>query len=382
MEIAKTQVQFLSFADRLSNSYTEAWKANGRKVLGYYCTDLPEQIIHAAGMLPFRMRGTGNRDFMLSDAILSRFNCTYVRSTLNLALGNHYNFLDGLVVGNTCDHIRRMYDIFGKKLQFNPRFFLSLPHVFSDEGKAWVRKELEQFMLQLSQEFKCEISPKDLRQSLEVYRKNAQLMKQVHDLRQSNEPKLNGSDFIRIAIANSSVRKEYANEQLTQLVPMLKENPPIKKVRARLMVIGSFVDNPDFLEVLEHVGGIVVADSLCLGARSFWDEDLWNKEYNLPEDPIDELVKRCYERSLCPRMVGGHERRLNFIQSQIKNAHIDGVIFERIEFCDLHGCSNMLLQHALEDSAIPTLSLDREYFLGDTGRFKTRVEAFLEKIGR
>ncbi len=379
---AISQNKFLTFANQLANPHVDTWKANGGKVLGFYCTDMPEQIIHAAGMLPFRLRGTGNRDFMLSDSILSRFNCTFMRSTLNLAMGKQYGFLDGLVVGNTCDHIRRMYDIWGKKLKFNPRFFLSFPHVFSNEGKGWVRQELEQFIQQLSQAFKCEISSKDLLQALEVYRRNAQLMKQVHDLRQLETPKLSGSDFIRIAIANSSVRKDHANEQLTQLLPLLKENPPIKKVRARLMVVGSFVDNPDFIDVLEHAGGVVVADSLCLGARSYWDEDLWNEKYTMAGDPIDELVKRCYERTLCPRMMGGHSGRLSFIQTETKRARVDGIILERIEFCDLHGCSNMLLQHALEDSGIPTLSLDREYFLGDTGRFKTRVEAFLEKIGR
>ncbi len=382
MELDKSQAQFLTLADQLTNKHVDDWKANGGKVLGYYCTDLPEQIIHAAGMLPFRMRGTGNRDFMLSDAILSRFNCTYVRSTLNLALGKQYGFLDGLVVGNTCDHIRRMYDIWGKKLKFEPRFFLSFPHVFSEDGKAWVRAELEQFMNQLTKTYNVKIIQDGLVNALKVYRTNARLMKQVHDLRQLDTPQLSGSDFIRIALANSAVRKDYANEQITELLPVLQENPPIKKVRARLMVVGSFVDNPDFIEIMEHAGGVVVADSLCLGARSFWDEDLWNEKYTFNGDPLDEIVKRCYERSLCPRMMGGHEGRLNFIQSEMKHARVDGVILERIEFCDLHGCSNMLLQHSLEDSGVPTLSLDREYFLGDTGRFKTRVEAFLEKIGR
>jgi benzoyl-CoA reductase subunit C len=375
------KAEFLDFARELQNSHVAAWKAKGGKVVGFYCSDMPEQVIHAAGMLPFRMRGTGNSDYTLSDAILSRFNCTFVRSALNLAMGGRYAFLDGLVVGNTCDHIRRMYDIFGKKLAFEPRFFLSFPHVFSDEGRAWVRAEIELFVQHLSKAYGVPVTTEALKDALAVYRENARLMKKVYELRQLDEPRINGTDYIRIAVANSSVRKDYANEQLNNLLPAIEAEPPFTKARARLMVAGSFVDNPDFIEVLEHAGGIVVADSLCLGARSYWDGDAAKGDRAAPADPLDELVTRCYDRSLCPRMMGGHAGRLKYIQDQIREAHVDGVILERIEFCDLHGCSNMMLQHVLEDAGVPVLSLDREYSLGDTGRFKTRVEAFLEKIG-
>lgn len=65
---------------------------------------------------------------------------------------------------------------------------------------------------------------------------------------------------------------------------------------------------------------------------------------------------------------------------QIQAANIDGVIAAYIEFCDLHGCQNMILEHELEKIDIPILSLDRDYFLGDVGRFKTRAEAFVEQI--
>ncbi|MBN2151506.1 MAG: 2-hydroxyacyl-CoA dehydratase [Candidatus Lokiarchaeota archaeon] len=376
------QAEFIDFAKELQNPHVAAWKAKGGRVVGFYCTDMPEQVIHAAGMLPFRMRGTGNKDYTLSDAILSRFNCTFVRSALNLAMGGRYAFLDGLVVGNTCDHIRRMYDVFGRKLAFEPRFFLSFPHVFTDEGRAWVKDEIERFVQQLSKAYGVSITPEALRDALAVYRENARLLEKIQALRQQDEPRISGTDFIRIAVANGSVRKDFANEQIRKLLPAIEAQQAFRKVRARLMVAGSFVDNPDFIEVLEHAGALVVADSLCIGERSFWDPGA-REGGNAPPpaDPLDELVRLCYERSLCPRIMGGHAGRLQFVQDQIRDARVDGVVLERIEFCDLHGCSNMMLQHVLEDEGVPVLSLDREYSLGDTGRFKTRVEAFLEKIG-
>ena len=64
----------------------------------------------------------------------------------------------------------------------------------------------------------------------------------------------------------------------------------------------------------------------------------------------------------------------------IKTAKIDGVIATRIEFCDLHGCQNMIYEQELKEINVPMLSLDRDYFIGDIGRFKTRAEAFIEQI--
>ena len=95
---------------------------------------------------------------------------------------------------------------------------------------------------------------------------------------------------------------------------------------------------------------------------------------------MENITKRYYEKVSCPRMMDDHDRRFEFLTDQIKAAKIDGVIATRIEFCDLHGCQNMLYEHELEKINVPILSLDRDYFLGDVGRFKTRCEAFIEQI--
>ena len=37
------------------NPAVAAWKENGGKVAGYFCTHVPTEVIMAAGLLPFRM---------------------------------------------------------------------------------------------------------------------------------------------------------------------------------------------------------------------------------------------------------------------------------------------------------------------------------------
>jgi benzoyl-CoA reductase/2-hydroxyglutaryl-CoA dehydratase subunit BcrC/BadD/HgdB len=79
-------------------------------------------------------------------------------------------------------------------------------------------------------------------------------------------------------------------------------------------------------------------------------------------------------------MMDDHLRRLEFLKAEIKKAKIEGVILQRINNCDLHGCDNMLFTHELKDLDIPVLNIDREFFQADTTRLQTRIEAFLEML--
>jgi len=125
------------------------------------------------------------------------------------------------------------------------------------------------------------------------------------------------------------------------------------------------------------LGAVVVTDTLCFGTRYFWDLT------DETGDAFDALVERYYNHAPCPRMAGQYKRRLAFVKEQIERARIDGAILEHIKFCDLHGTDNALLKKDLEKAGIPTIELERQYGpLADAGRIRTRVQAFLERIGR
>ncbi len=370
-------LEFVKTASMLKNAYIDQWKKENRKVVGYYCSYLPEEIIHALGMLPFRIRGTTCKDTVLADAIVSRFNCSFMKATLNLTLDKQYDFLDGMVCSNSCDHIRRMIDIWKAKelprKEF-PYFFLSIPHVLTEEGLEWIKTEFKSFKEGLEKVFNSKLTDESLKNSIDVYNTNRQLLRDIYQLRSGKDPKITGTDFTKLMIANTSAPKEKCNEELTKIKGIVKERESLKDYRARLMLVGSYVDNPNFIKIFEEVGGLIVTDSLCYGTRYFWDQ------IEPSANPLLDVVRRYYHKVSCPRMMDSHPARLDFIKEQVKNAKVDGVILQRIEFCDLHGADNMLFSHDLEALDIPVLNIDREYLMSDVARFKTRVEAFIEQI--
>ena len=173
---------------------------------------------------------------------------------------------------------------------------------------------------------------------------------------------------------------ETFTNRLDFVVQSLEEAKPTEgetsNGRVRLLVAGSLMDDVDFITNVEDLGAIVVTDALCFGSKSFW---------NLTDesgDPLESLIDRYYEHPPCPRMTGAYPQRLDFLREQIERASVKGVIPQHIKFCDLHGTDNALLKRDLEKDGVPVMELERQYGpLADAGRIRTRVQAFLERIG-
>jgi benzoyl-CoA reductase subunit C len=314
-----------------------------------------------------------------------RFTCSFVRATLDMALRGIYDFLDGFAVCNSCDHSRRMFELFDLKVfnrdNFNKkveRFYVALPHIITDEGFEWFKTEIEELKKELEQKFNIpEITPAKLKNSIKIHNENRRLLREIHKLRIQSNPKLTGSEALQINMSNSSVPKEIANENLERIMEILNEREIIDvSNKKRIILVGSVVDNIDFTNLIENSGAFIASDVLCFGTRNFTDD----VELKANEDPLESISRRLYYRLSCPRMMDDHERRLKFLKDEIKRAKIEGVLLQRINNCDLHGCDNMLFSHELKELNIPILNIDREFYQADTTRLQTRIEAFLEMI--
>lgn len=156
-----------------------------------------------------------------------------------------------------------------------------------------------------------------------------------------------------------------------------KSRGPALDYRARFILMGSATDEVDLVADIEEQGGLVVTDALCYGSRSFWGRE------GESEEPLRRLAEKYLGNLFCPRMFTEYERRRDFILERARQARVDGAIITYNKFCDLHGVEAVSLRTDLEKNGIPVLVLEKDYGSpADTGRIKTRVQAFLERIGR
>jgi len=364
-----------SLAGTVGNPLLEEWKKSGRRVVGFMCLYIPEEIIYAAGMMSYRLRAPGCTDTGASDVYLSHLNCSFARSCLQLALDGTYDFLDGLVLTDSCDHVRRLYDILREAGEKRFLHFISVPHKVSQQSIDFYREDLQTFRETLMRAFDVDISDDSLRDAIDIYNETRDLLRDLYELRRAEHPPLTGAEAMSAVLPATMIPRDRYNALLRRLLEELKGREIGGDYKARLVVAGGGgCDDPAYFETMEELGGLVVADTLCLSGRYFWEP------VQRTEDPLLGLASSYLKRPSCGKMADQVADRVDFIRSMVADFNADGVVYHRLRYCDLWAGQLLYVKDQMNKSGIPMLELEREYALGATGQLRTRIQAFLERL--
>ncbi len=362
-------------SETFENRFVKKWKEEGKKVIGYSCVMTPAEIIEAAGILPYRLRALGSPHTEIADAHLSRYNCSFCRSCLQLGLDGTYDFLDGLIETNGCDHLRGMFENW-QYVKPTPFFhYLKVPHLTNDDALDYFEVEVRLYKEAIEEHFDVSITEDDLWRAIDLQELAKEKLRTVFEMREKDNPAFTGAETLSLLLLGSAMPIEMYIELMDAVIKE-RSGYGISEYRARLMLGGAASDELDLIREIENIGGLMVTDSLCYGTRAFW------APIERSDDPIRTLSDTYIKNLLCPRMYDDYPRRIEFVTSAVERAGVDGVILMHNKFCDVHGVDNVQLRMDLEKRGVPVLLLEKEYgSRADIGRIKTRVQAFLEKIG-
>lgn len=351
-------------------------RSQGKKVIGWLCTYVPEEIIHAAGALPVRITGY-SREMELEDgnAYLYINNCSFTRSCLQMGIRGEYGFLDGVVAGSTCDGVRRLFDLWHYYIKMPFHHVLTVPRKYTERAHGLYYQQVRQFKERLEEFLGVEITDEKLRQSIALFNESRTLLKRLYQFRKLDRPPISGAETMEVLNASFRMPKELFNQWLRELLDELAESDNSHQGRARLMVVGSVMNNPEFIHSIEAQGGLVVADELCTSTR------YWSDPVVLDGDkaPLEAISRRYLNNFPCARMLPSDER-FNRILELARDFRVDGVVSQIIRYCVTYAHDLPLLREKLRAHGIPTLSLDVEYGTSGSGQIQTRVQAFLEMI--
>lgn len=358
------------------NRYLEEWKHTGGRMMGYFCTYVPRELFSAAGFVPVRLRGAGSTDSSAADTYLSNRVCTFVRHATSLALAEKYDFLDGAVFLNTCDHVRRANDVWRAKTSIGFFGFLSVPRTPREALVPWYVEEVRRLQSQMEEHFGIQIRDDALREAIQLHNQVRQRLIELNEFRGSPSPRLSGEEMLIIALAAQLMPAPRFLELADSLVSCLPDASPLERpVRARVVVIGGELDEPEFLRLIESQGAAVVADNICFSARAF------SQKIPLEGDPLETLCRGYLFNIPCARMIGAFPDRYRQLEILMAKYQARGVIFQRMKFCDPWGGDAHKMLHRKKTTGLSLLVLDREYGIISTGQIKTRVQAFLEAMG-
>ena len=218
-----------------------AWKEKtGGKVVGMFCTYVPEELIYAAGMLPVRILGSHETEHETAQHILSMY-CFFCRDCLAQGLSGRYDYVDGIVISQSCMHMRQAFHSWRLHLPVEFNHYINMPHhVQSPRAADFLAGELNVFKKALEEWAGRPITDADIDRGVEICNENRRLMHEFYELRKNDPPPVSGVEAMQVVAAGQTTDKEDLNPLLAEAITALpgRSDPPAKPA-TRLMIVGS-----------------------------------------------------------------------------------------------------------------------------------------------
>lgn len=371
----------------LENPYKQlnSWKQDSkRKIIGCLPMYTPEEIIHAAGMLPMTLFGSikhGN----LADRHLLPFTCRGLRSSYDMLLKGEYENLDGVVIPLICDQMRFTSDFWDMARPFF--FFHQIGFSFriDSAGKNFFIRELTRLKMHLEEFVGKYISVEALRKSILIYNENRRLLRKISELRKARQGLVRADDMVKLITSSMMMQKEEHNRLLNDFLIKAEQSLPKLNGKIKLVLVGHPCYPPEgrILDVIEELGGIIVEDDLFIGRRYF-DADV-----HLNGDPIESLAGHFIDGMPCPiKHNPGHFMNIDrttpdyadIVIKMFKESGADGVINLGEMYCDPYDFEFPYLKQRLEKEKIPFFAIRNGAETTSLEPIRTRMEGFLEML--
>jgi len=373
-----TADSIIAFKEAISTSPAKltALSASGKKIIGYFCTYTPVEIIHAAGFLPVRITG-GYGNIEKAYQHVPDFICPYMKRALEKALIGQYDFLSGLVQGYTCDAACGMVNVWQDTLP-GLKMIHSVPFPYNNtpESNNYFKAVLSELILKLDA-IGGNFSLSELKKSLDLYHQIRSQQYRLYQQRYKGNSCFSSSDLMTIIDAGTLMPQEEYLKLLEKLPDTVLGHPekqnPDAPVSIPVLVSGSLIEKPEVIDMIEATGGKVVADDLCNGLRQILPTD------GKGEAPMDRLIHRYMNHFPCPSRsrAADRSRRLHDLLHQ---SHAKGVIFLIQKFCTPHLSDIPILSEPLKEKGFSSILIYMDETWQMEGQVKTRLEGFFEMI--
>lgn len=386
MKDLKHLIYFENLLQEVNNELVQKAQASGQLAVGSVCSLIPEVLLNLPGCFSVRLRAPRIGSMEIGTYYMTSMSCEYCRAILELAEEGGMQFLDCIVSPDACAMMNRCVEnIEHQNLCTKENFFVTYCDVPMKSDATALKHYVKQMRIHalepLSEHYGIDISDGALRKAVALHNEVCRLITQIGEFRKEENPRITGYEFHVLCAASYCCPKNLIVDMLMETLEELKTREPdeTKKFRAKVVVVGSEIDDPDMIKLIEDSGALVVADRYCFGSFPGRQQIILNDE----EDALTQICRQYLAEGQCPRYMDTAKiiERKDYVDKLAKDFHADGLIYQQIKFCDYWGYERAACSHIMPDEyGYPVLSIDRPYVVGSSGQLRTRIQAFVESI--
>ena len=390
MRDLKHLIYFEDLLQDANNALVQKASADGRLALAYNCSYIPELLLDVEGCFGVRLRAPRCTNPDLATYYMTNRSCPYSKSILERAFEGGYNFIDALLGQECCTTMNRMEQYFDYcKLIPKEKFFISfidMPLKKTEWHAGYFRRQIEQKIIEpLERVYGVDFSEEKLLAAIEQHNEVCRIISEIGDMRKLPNPPVTGYEFHVIQLVSLTCPKDLILPYLRDTLVEIKQREPEPKFpfRARVMVAGSEIDDPDFTKLLESCGAYVVADRYCFGSIPGREEIIVRPG----EDVLQAIADHYIQTNQCPRAMGPENvvARKQFLYKIAQEYGAEGIIVENMKFCEYWGYERAQAAQWMRDGfslpgTLPVCQIEKDYTNAATGQLRTRFQAFVESL--
>ncbi|OUQ76442.1 (R)-2-hydroxyglutaryl-CoA dehydratase subunit beta [Flavonifractor sp. An100] len=357
----------------------EAYKAQGKKVIGVLPYYAPEELVLAAGMVPMGIWGSNSKTISLAKEYCATFYCTIAQLALEMLLDGTLDMLDGIITPTICDTLRPMSQnirvAMSKKL---PCIFLAHPQYrrpafglqFTVDQYMHIKAELEKIS-------GTAITDEALRQAIKVMNRSRKARREFVKLAGQHPEAVSAVN--RSAVLRSAwfMEKEVHTAKLEELNALLAALPASQWKGKKVLTSGIICDNPKLLQIFDDNNIAIAADDVAQESRAI------RVDAAETGDPMMALAQQFADQDYDVLLYDEHSnqnRRGEFVAKLAKDSGAQGLVLFMQQFCDPEEMEYPYLKKALDEAGVPHIKLGVDQQMRDFGQASTAIQAFADVL--
>ena len=348
--------------------------SQGKKAVGcmpYFC---PEELVHAAGMVPFGLWGA---ETPVSEAkrYLPAFICSIIQTTLELGLRGEYDGLSAVMIPILCDSLKGMEGNWRYGVKDIP--VIHVAHAQNRKipaGAEFTASQYRKIKANLEDISGTSVSDADIANSIAVYNKRNAAVRRFIEEMAARPGIVKPSE--RSAVFKSSYFMDAAEYTLKieELCGILAAAPEASPTGPRLVTCGIIADNTGLLRILDECGVCVIDDVVTHESLRF--------RFDTPEsgDPIMALALQIGTIEGCAVLYDPGKKRAEMLANTALQRSADGVLLVLTKFCDPEEYDIVPLRKILEKSGIRCMQIEVDQQTTSLEQVKTAIETFCEML--
>jgi benzoyl-CoA reductase subunit C len=352
------------------------WRAAGGKVVGHFQVYCPEEIVHAAGLLPVKVRGA-QVESRQADARFGSYLCSIVKTSLELSLSRRLE-LDLFVSHPICDAARNLAAVWGRNNPYGCRILYLPQNPNSIASASYLRHEYQRLAQDVEEVAGRSISDDGLRASITLFNENRRLMRALYAIRRETPWQLAVDESYALVALGGLVTREEHNALLRRVLTLLAARNEQPRDLMRVVFEGGFCEQPP-LELLRLIASscYVVDDDLLIGLRYLLED--------VPTDPDEDpwlALAHAYldASSYSPVQHDLRKPKEHMLLERIRQSRAQAAIVSAAKMCEPGLDEQVAYSRALDAAGISYFLTEFEERMVGYDHLQIQLETFIENV--